>query len=329
MRGKMGLVAISLMLPTTLCAAARAEDAPPVVKPAPPATPPAAAAPPAAPVEEPAPPAIATPPAPAAPPPAPPPGYAYPPPGYAPPPPGYAAPPPGYAAPPPGYAAPPPGYGPPPVYSYPPPGYGYPYGYPYGPPIARAAPPPPPGYHTHDGFYLRLHLGFGYTSMWANSAGTNVKISGDSAAIGITLGGAITDNLIIYGTMSGTTISTPDVKMGNLSSTENGDADSFGFGGGVAYYIQPTNVYVAATLLANKLELSNSNGTVTNETDFGFGVEGIVGKEWWVSDNWGIGAAARAQFASMKDGRTDKALTSPGDTWKTAAFSLLFSATYN
>jgi hypothetical protein len=326
----MGLVAISLILPTTLCAAARAQDATPVVKPAPPATPPAAPAPPAAPVQEAAPPAIATPPAapvppaaPAAPPPAPaapPPGYAYPP--------GYAPPPPGYAAPPPGYAAPPPGYGPPPGYPYPPPGYGY--GYPYGVPMARVAPPPPPGYHTHDGFYLRLHLGFGYTSMWTNSAGTSFKISGDSAAIGLTLGGAITENLIIYGALSGTTISSPDFKRGNVTSTRTGDADSFGFGGGVAYYIQPMNVYVAGTLLANKLELSDSGGTVTNETDFGLGVEALVGKEWWVSDNWGIGAAARAHFASMKDSSIDmKSLTGANDTWKTAAFSLLFSATYN
>jgi hypothetical protein len=227
------------------------------------------------------------------------------------------APPPGYAPPPPGYA-PPPGYGPPPGY------YGYP------PPAGSVVAVQPPGYHTHDGAYIRLHLGFGYTSMWTNTAGTSWKISGDSAAIGLAVGGAITENLIIYGALSGTTISNPDVSFGGVSGgTGNGDADSFGFGGGVAYYIQPTNLYVAGTLLANQLQLSDSGGKATNETDFGFGIEGLIGKEWWVSENWGLGIAGRAHFASMKDKTSGMGLTGTNATWKTGAFSLLFSATYN
>ena len=49
----------------------------------------------------------------------------------------------------------------------------------------------------------------------------------------------------------------------------------------------------------------------------------MVGKEWWVTQDWGLGVAGEVLFASMKDA---------GDTsitWTGTAFSVVFSATYN
>jgi hypothetical protein len=55
-------------------------------------------------------------------------------------------------------------------------------------------------------------------------------------------------------------------------------------------------------------------------------LEGQVGKEWWVSSNWGLGLAGRALLGAMKD----RPLVNENvTTWRLAAFSLLFSATYN
>ncbi|HEY4186650.1 MAG TPA: hypothetical protein VGP07_16350 [Polyangia bacterium] len=35
---------------------------------------------------------------------------------------------------------------------------------------------------------------------------------------------------------------------------------------------------------------------------FGLGFQGMVGKEWWVSSEWGLGVAAEVIFAGdMKD----------------------------
>jgi hypothetical protein len=50
----------------------------------------------------------------------------------------------------------------------------------------------------------------------------------------------------------------------------------------------------------------------------------MVGKEWWVSSDWGIGVAGRFHFASMGDtvGVYDTRL-------RTSVLSLLFSASYN
>ena len=196
--------------------APRAPDAPAEAAPAaPPAAAPPAAAPPAAPAY--------------------PPGYA--PPGYAPP---------GYA--PPGYA--PPGYAPPP--GYPPPGYGY------APPTAYGGYPPPPpqstGFHTHDGAYVRLQFGGGFTKMSTTEAGTSLEVSGGSTSFAVAVGGAVTENLVIYGTLTGTSISSPTVKVAGTSQTGSGSADSFGLGAGLAYYIEPTNLYVAGSLLAQQLQ---------------------------------------------------------------------------
>jgi hypothetical protein len=272
---------------------------------------PDAAAPPAS--EAPAP--AAPPPPPAAPPTAPSP---------APPPP-----PPGYGYPPPGYGYPPPGYG------YPPPGYGYPPpGYAYSPPRAYAYPPVVPvfGSHTHDGFYLRLHLGPDYTAMSSGPAavigGSSMEVSGPGVGFGVAVGGALTTDFVLYGTMVISSASNPTVKIDGMSlGSGSGDMDLVGLGGGAAYYIEPTNLYVAGSILLANLQITDSNGKKIGESDSGLGLEGLVGKEWWVSDQWGLGVAAQVLWARMKDKDTFGMGNPP--TLNAHAFSLLFSATYN
>ena len=161
-------------------------------------------------------------------------------------------------------------------------------------------------------------------------AETRPCISGGSASIGLAVGGAVTDNLIIYGTFTGTTISNPNLTFNGVSmSNTNTSADSFGFGAGVAYYLEPSNVYFAGSILANQLQIDDTDGTTTATTQWGLGLEGIVGKEWWVSDNWGLGVAGQVLWASMKDKTTFDGTLGTPPTWTSTAFSLLFSATYN
>jgi hypothetical protein len=320
-----------------LCAfplTARAQTASPPANEAPPTvtvtptptheTPPAAEAPVTGPAAAPAhpPPASApgSPPPASAPPPAypPPPPYA-PPPAYAPPPPAYAPPPP--YAPPPGYPSP--GYPPPPA--YPPPSYWQrpPYGAAYQP-----VPAPPPGFETHDGFFLRLHLGGGFTSIsGSNGAGATARLSGGSLSIGVALGGAITQDLIIFGAVAGTIISDPTLTLngvqGPYGSTSGSSASVGGTGAGLAYYLEPVNVYLSGALMLVTFELDDANNKAIYQSKTGVGFQGIVGKEWWVSTNWGLGLAGEIYVATMKD-KTD-----PNTNWTSSAFSLLFSATYN
>jgi hypothetical protein len=251
-----------------------------------------------------------------------------PPPGYAPPPAqGYPPPPAGYAQP--GYAPPPAGYPPQPGYQQP--GYPPPQGYPPPPPYAQVR---APGAETHDGFYLRLQLGGGYTRMSASAGGISQKISGGAVGFDLALGGSVTPNLVIFGALLASSISDPTVTYNGVSSTAtNYTASLSGIGAGAAYYLIPANVYFSGTLLATTLswrENSDDPGVddTSYSTELGFGFEGLVGKEWWVSDNWGLGAAAQLIVASMKD-KSALDVGGPVPRWNALAFSLLFSATFN
>ncbi len=199
---------------------------------------------------------------------------------------------------------------------------------------------PAPGAQTHDGFYLRLQLGGGYTRLSSSMNGTDRSSAGNSTAFAIALGGALTPHVILYGTLLDSTIRDPDNTFSGISpdSSSNhgrftGSLDAGGFGAtgmvgigvGVAYYLD-SNLFVAGSLLASRLFINNTNGGVVSTSEAGFTLEGLVGKEWWVSANWGLGASGRLLLGSMKDRPVANEAV---PTWKLAAFAVLFSATYN
>ena len=230
------------------------------------------------------------------------------------PPPAYNQPPPGYQQqqPPPGYQQqPPPGYAPPPAAYAPPPGY---------------APPPPPPQNVHDGFYLRLHLGAGYAHMGGTDAyGSELAFVGAGGSFGIALGGTIMPNLIIFGNLFGVTLTDPDVEInGTPYGSANGSTTIAGIGPGIAYYFDPFNVYVSGTIAAMQFQASDPNQNTTYTSNTGFGFQGMVGKEWWVSQDWGVGVAGEVlATGGMKD-KND-----PTIKWGGTSFALVFSATYN
>jgi hypothetical protein len=189
------------------------------------------------------------------------------------------------------------------------------------PPQAYAAPPPAPGYHEHDGLYLRLLLGVGYLHSSASYSGVSDKISGVGETFGVAVGGSVTPNLVVYGEFFGTSVSDPTVEEGGSSATASGlTATMAGIGPGVAYYLDG-NMYVSGTLLLTKLSFSDSNSTdQLASTDWGFGAGLTFGKEWWVSRDWGLGVSGQFQAASMKDNGVD---------WTTISASVLCSATFN
>lgn len=62
------------------------------------------------------------------------------------------------------------------------------------------------------------------------------------------------------------------------------------------------------------------------ETDNGIGINLAIGKEWWVSDNWGLGVAAQLSSTVLPDKnlRTGEELN-----LTTHSVGILFSATFN
>lgn len=179
----------------------------------------------------------------------------------------------------------------------------------------------PPGYHTHDGFYMRLSLGFG----GAATSGAGEKYSGASVAFGAAFGGAITRHLVLYGEFLLHSIPAPTFSGFGSSQTLDGtEVDILGFGPGIAYYFMPLNLYLSGTLLLQQVQLSDTNDSSNSValTKTGLGCSLMVGKEWWVSEDWGIGVAAQLLFGSAKDRYADAHWTSRG-------VAIMFSSTYN
>ncbi len=226
-------------------------------------------------------------------------------------------------APPAGYLSPPqpgdpPQGGYPPPSGYPPPPRQY-YRGPYGQPT------PDPGSHVHDGLYLRMQFGLGYTSM---STDAGVKASGGGAGFGIAVGGTIMPHVIVYGTILDNLVRDPTVRGDAVAPiVSGGNAGEVGIGVGLAYYTD-VNVFVATSFLGSRLEINDGNGETIRKSDWGFTFEGLLGKEWWVSDNWGLGVSAQMLLGSMQDSQAGNLFGNPPN-WSFIAFSALLSATYN
>jgi hypothetical protein len=168
--------------------------------------------------------------------------------------------------------------------------------------------------------------------MSASSGDTSLSVHGGGAGLGIAIGGAVARNLIIYGTLVDSVASSPTFTQtfaGQTSSStaNNASAGVVGIGAGLAYYLD-SNVFFAGSLLASRLVINDSNNNPIARTDLGFTFEGLVGKEWWVSDNWGLGVSAQVMAGVMKD-QPQTLTTQAPPTWSVLAFNLLFSATYN
>ncbi|SEM14440.1 Outer membrane protein beta-barrel domain-containing protein [Stigmatella aurantiaca] len=177
------------------------------------------------------------------------------------------------------------------------------------------------GRHTHDGFFLRLQLGGGYNH--ADATSVDLKLKGGAAGLNAEIGGAVTRNFILYGKLSGSAAPGPDIEAG--AGLIRGDDDvSLNFsaiGLGASYYLMPSNFYVSGALSFTQLSIS-VDGETLGETDLGGALHLGLGKEWWVSDNWGLGLGAEVMFGRIRSDDTD-------DDWNTASVMIMFSATYN
>ena len=182
------------------------------------------------------------------------------------------------------------------------------------------------GVETHDGFMLRLTLGLGYGSSTEEIPTLgDIELSGASGFFSLDLGGALVDNLVLHGRLSDMVVASPTLSINGSEEFETGDDVSLTFyllGAGLTYYLMPANVYFTGVVGIAKA--SADNGSTESSTKAGFGLEGDIGKEWWVSDNWGIGLAGRITFASVPD----EVVTNDSTTLQALGFGVLFSATY-
>lgn len=172
----------------------------------------------------------------------------------------------------------------------------------------------------HNGLYMRFQpgIGFGY----ANYEDI-VEVLGGSGAFTMHIGGTVAEDLIIFGKFSTNSITNPTITILGFITSESKDTKYTvnAFGAGVTYYL-PFNFY-----LTGSLDIAMSNLTIGDSelnSDAGIGMELALGKEWFVSDNWGLGLAFMTQFSKMT-GKDE------GDEYELGNlfYGLMFSATYN
>ena len=177
--------------------------------------------------------------------------------------------------------------------------------------------------HKHDGFYLRLTTGVGSTTSVEETEVGELSFSGMSGNTTLgTVGYAVVENLIINLDIFASSVTDPTVEIdGKDVGAVDAEVTITNIGVGGTYYIMPANLYLGSIGLATG---SVGSGRVKVETDTGYGINVAIGKEWWVSDNWGIGVAGQLFHTVLPD---ENLITGEVYDLKTTSFGILFSAT--
>lgn len=210
-----------------------------------------------------------------------------------------------------------------------------------------------PDAHTHDGFLLRLQSASTSSSTTVEEGASSYELSGQGIAMSIDLGWSLTDhfalytrlglNVVVDASVEGRTQcsdspnSTP-CNPSKLPEPESFSSDGFGVGG--SYFIMPHNISLDLAVLSTRTRVVwvqpdfLSSGVKSN-TERGLGLRLGVTKEWWVSNDWGLGVALTGGIVSQGSSQRfdgscafDECDEFSGQ-WTTWDVGLAFSATYH
>lgn len=174
------------------------------------------------------------------------------------------------------------------------------------------------------GFFLRLSTGGGYANTSLESGGTKLTMSGAAGDVNFAIGGIVSPNLALHGTLFGWSVIDPKVKLesgsSSASGTANGDLTLSGIGAGLTYYFMPVNIYVSGTIGFGRMSVEGA-GT-KGESDIGPMFDATLGKEWWVGQSWALGVALGLGFHSVPE----KGIS---DRWTGPSVAVRFTATMN
>lgn len=200
---------------------------------------------------------------------------------------------------------------------------------PFNPQPISDVEPPSLGNEEHDGFMLRLAIGLGAATLTETVSGGGLgdlesDFSGAGGTFSIDLGGAVTENLVLHGRLADFLIFDPSVTVDGMDVGEATDVSVGGvmFGIGATYYFMPINLYVTGVVGPGRIVLDDGD-TTRGRSEYGFAMNLDLGKEWWVSAQWGLGVALRMWFNTVSEdsGSLEGTLDFTGG-------AILFSATY-
>jgi hypothetical protein len=188
--------------------------------------------------------------------------------------------------------------------------------------------------HQHDGFYLRLSLGAAFGAILGDghvARGVDeVQLDGFGVGTSIAIGAALVPNLILdvdffYATLFDSDVEVDGDDLGDSSHADprlgvGEDHQLLGLGLGLTYYLMPVNIYLAGSFGLGRVSFEAHDGD-RGASDWGLASNLMVGKEWWVDSDWGIGVAAQLMLVWVDDDFLNDV--------NAYALSVMFSATYN
>jgi len=176
--------------------------------------------------------------------------------------------------------------------------------------------------HKHDGFLLRLAAGPGFGSQSYDGEDFTYTREGPAMVAEIAVGVLVFENFAAHVSAWYWHIGDTVVSDGHEAHWSDDTLTAIGGGIGATYFIMPWNVYLTAGFGATDLSRGDPEG-YDMETTPVLAARAAAGKEWWVSDNWGLGFAVAydAAVALLNEGGEGM--------MEGSSIGLLLSATYN
>jgi hypothetical protein len=132
----------------------------------------------------------------------------------------------------------------------------------------------------------------------------------------------VSENLVVGIHVYDGILTNPKVSFstGGTGATHDTTLSVYGVGPTLTYYAMPSNIYWTGTVAVTWVTVSAASQQGASE--LGIGVRTGLGKEWWVSDHWGLGLAAHVLLSSNADAGAG------GSNLFTWSCAVAFSATY-
>jgi hypothetical protein len=170
------------------------------------------------------------------------------------------------------------------------------------------------------GIFVRLSAGIAGVNTSIDDGGEKTEFTEGGGAHNLALGGIAWKNIALHATSFGWAVRDPLVEVDGVDQGRfNGTASLNALGGGVTWYIMPVNIYISGSAGFSWLSLTQN---YTRNSSVGIAFDLTVGKEWWVSDRWGLGVSVGLDGHSVPVEGID-------GNWEGGSFRVLFSATFN
>jgi hypothetical protein len=148
---------------------------------------------------------------------------------------------------------------------------------------------------VRSGFYFSAAMGPAFGGINGNdNSGNTLKVAGTGVDIDIQVGGSISDNLFLHGTMLIKTISSPVINDVKLSG--NYYFDESMIGAGVTRYFND-NYFITGNMGFGNYSFQEGNTTYT--TDNGLTIQIKGGREWWISNRWLLGISLQYSHLNL------------------------------